>query len=331
MISFCIPTYNRGRFIGETIEAIEKSGIEQYEVVVYDGGSTDNTDLVLSTKSKSNPKIKYFRAHKNSGVDIDLQMSVELATGEYCWLMSSDDVVISEKIKGFVNFLESRNQDIYLVDFLYCDRNLATFKKSNIIQSNRMMEFFDTTDRNDLRRYYKMGRSNNVVFCYMSNIVFKKSIWNQGATDGLLDAKCYAHAYRLNKVLAVGCKVCVYRDHLICNRGNNDSFEHLGVEMRYLLDFDGYIYIAHKIHSDDVEMREAFLSLTRKEHQWFRLLKFRAALSETVWQENLIKLKTIGYSQNILWICGKIGTWSRLVRLLVLLNNRLNKWRAVSL
>src|SRR5882672_5791002 len=90
-LSICIPTYNRAAFIGESLQSIFVQGSEAIEVVVVDGASTDNTAEVVSSFQNNFPNLTYHRGAQNKGVDRDMASAVELARGEYCWLMSSDD------------------------------------------------------------------------------------------------------------------------------------------------------------------------------------------------------------------------------------------------
>ena len=87
-LSVCIPTYNFGRFIGETLESIVRQATEEVEIVVLDGGSTDNTTEVVEGFRDAFPRLRYYRQDFKGGIDRDMAKSVELARGEYCWLFS---------------------------------------------------------------------------------------------------------------------------------------------------------------------------------------------------------------------------------------------------
>lgn len=92
-LSFCIPTLNRAALIGETLESIISQATDEVEIVIVDGASTDNTEEVVDSYRKQFSRIRYFRRETNMGVDLDMQESVKLARGKYCWLMSSDDIL----------------------------------------------------------------------------------------------------------------------------------------------------------------------------------------------------------------------------------------------
>ena len=92
-LSVCIPTYNRGEFIGQTIQSIidAAEGIDVTEIAVSDNSSNDNTREVIEYSRRKFPNLTYFCWDKNMGADRNFLKVVEIASGEYCWFMGSDD------------------------------------------------------------------------------------------------------------------------------------------------------------------------------------------------------------------------------------------------
>jgi len=92
-LTIAITTRNRGTFIGETLDSILPQLTEDVELLILDGASTDNTpDLALDYQRRC-PQLRYVRQDTNHGPDRDFSRSVELASGEYCWLMTDDDLL----------------------------------------------------------------------------------------------------------------------------------------------------------------------------------------------------------------------------------------------
>lgn len=92
-LSICIATYNRGNFIGDTLESILAQVEPGVEIVIVDGASPDDTPEVVARYSSRHPEIRYYREAKNSGTDGDYDKAVGYARGEYCWLMTDDDLL----------------------------------------------------------------------------------------------------------------------------------------------------------------------------------------------------------------------------------------------
>src|SRR2546425_4758238 len=109
-LSFCIPTYNRAAFIGGALESIirEAAGVtDEIEIVIVDGASTDRTERIVREFQPLFPGIRYWRRETNAGVDADILKAVELARGEYCWLMSDDDRIEPGALRHLLTQLES--------------------------------------------------------------------------------------------------------------------------------------------------------------------------------------------------------------------------------
>jgi abequosyltransferase len=114
-LSICIATRNRAHLIGEALENIGSQVTGNVEVVVVDGASTDNTASVVESVRARHPGIRYCPQSSNSGIDGDFDKAVELARGEYCWLMSDDDLLVGGAVKRVLQLLDA-NPDLAIVD-----------------------------------------------------------------------------------------------------------------------------------------------------------------------------------------------------------------------
>lgn len=111
-LSICIATYNRGQYICATLDSMTVQLDSRVEVVVVDGASPDNTSEVMARYVSMHPEVKYYRELENSGVDRDYDKAVAYAKGEFCWLMTDDDLVQPGAI---LRILEAINDNIDLL------------------------------------------------------------------------------------------------------------------------------------------------------------------------------------------------------------------------
>lgn len=93
-LSICIATFNRGSFIVQTLDSILGQMTAAVELIVVDGASPDNTEAVMHAYCARYPEVRYVRERVNSGIDRDYDKAVGYATGEYCWLMTDDDLLV---------------------------------------------------------------------------------------------------------------------------------------------------------------------------------------------------------------------------------------------
>ncbi len=111
LVSICIPVYNSGAFIRETLESVLAQTYQAIEVVVVDDGSTDDTVKIVD--SFNDPRLKFHKNPVNLGVSGNWNRSVELATGEFVKVMGGDDLLDKECIRSQVEVMQ--NQKVNLV------------------------------------------------------------------------------------------------------------------------------------------------------------------------------------------------------------------------
>jgi glycosyltransferase involved in cell wall biosynthesis len=114
-LSICIATFNRAMYIDETLESLLGQLTSEVELVIVDGASSDNTKEVIAKIILRFPQIRYIREAINSGIDADYDKAVGYATGEYCWLMTDDDLLKPDAIKRVLTELDG-HRDLVIVN-----------------------------------------------------------------------------------------------------------------------------------------------------------------------------------------------------------------------
>lgn len=99
MVSIVMPAYNASKTIGDSIKSIQAQTVKEWELIVIDDGSTDNTSLVVAEYSLKDTRIKFIRNEKNNGVSYTRNRAVELAKGEWIAFLDSDDVWEPKKLE----------------------------------------------------------------------------------------------------------------------------------------------------------------------------------------------------------------------------------------
>ncbi|RFC33738.1 MAG: Glycosyl transferase family 2 [Candidatus Nitrotoga sp. MKT] len=168
-LSICMATYNRGRFIGETLDSILSQIVPGVELVIVDGASPDNTPEVMAQYLLCHPEIRYFREQENSGVDGDYDKAVGYARGEYCWLVTDDDLLSPMAIS---RVLESLNGEFDLVVVNSQVRNVDFSK----VLETRLLKL--TTDKEyaakDGEEFFSEAAN---YLSFIGGVVVKRSLW----------------------------------------------------------------------------------------------------------------------------------------------------------
>lgn len=168
-LSICITTFNRAALIAATLDSICSQLTSRCELVVLDGGSTDGTESVIEEYTRRFDNFRYVRQGSNCGFDQDCDRAVELAEGEYCWLMTDDDLLRPGAVELV---LQALRQDWSLV---VVNTEARSFDMSRLLQS-RALDF-------ESNRTYKPGEADRMftelgsLLCYVGCIVIKRTVW----------------------------------------------------------------------------------------------------------------------------------------------------------
>lgn len=106
LVSVITPTYNCAEFIAETIESVQAQTYENWEMVIVDDCSKDDTKAVVERYMAGDSRIKYHYLEKNSGAAVARTKAMELAQGEYMAFCDSDDLWLPEKLQRQLAFMQ---------------------------------------------------------------------------------------------------------------------------------------------------------------------------------------------------------------------------------
>ncbi len=106
IVSVLITSYNRAKYIEFAIESVLKQTFQDFEIVISDNCSTDNTMEILK-KYTDNPKIRIYQTKENIGQFPNRNYAASLAKGKYLKYVDSDDYIYPTGLEVLVNMMES--------------------------------------------------------------------------------------------------------------------------------------------------------------------------------------------------------------------------------
>lgn len=120
LVTVLMPAYNAGLYIGEAIDSILSQTYTNFEFLIINDGSTDNTVAVI--ESYNDPRIRLVSNDKNRGLIYSLNRGLELARGKYIARMDADDITVDIRFEIQVKFLEAHPDiDILGTALVYLD------------------------------------------------------------------------------------------------------------------------------------------------------------------------------------------------------------------
>ncbi len=137
LVSIIMPAYNCGDFIGTTLDSVINQSYKNWEVIVVDDCSTDNTADVVQEYIKKDNRIKYHKLEKNSGAAVARNKAIDLATGKYMAFLDSDDVWFPEKLTKQIGFMEENDYGFTCTSYTKIDEQGEYLNRTIVAQSKR--------------------------------------------------------------------------------------------------------------------------------------------------------------------------------------------------
>jgi len=245
LLSICIPTYNFAAFIGETLDSIIPQLTPEVEVIVLDGGSTDDTAAVVRRYARAHPAVRYVHQAQRGGIDRDIARTVDLAVGDYCWLFSADDVMKPNAVARVLAEIAT-GLDVYLCGLTLCDLRMNPIAEHPISRA-APGAVFDLSNAGERRRYFELAQTTTAFFSFMGSVIVRRARWMQIGLDEAFVGSLWSLSVRILQMIQTGVKVKYLGEPLLAKRGENDSFMDKGLVHRYGIAIDGYHRIAAEL------------------------------------------------------------------------------------
>lgn len=114
-VSVIIPTYNRAHLIGRAIQSVLNQSYQDFEIIVVDDGSTDDTEEVIKEFQEQDKRIRCIRHEKNKGAAAARNTGITAAKGEYIAFQDSDDEWFSKKLEKQMNVFATAPVEVGVV------------------------------------------------------------------------------------------------------------------------------------------------------------------------------------------------------------------------
>lgn len=170
IISVLIPAYNAEKSIEKTLDSLLHQSIQEFEVVIVDDGSSDETQHILEIYKK---KSDIFRVYKqnNSGVAATRQKLIEKAKGKYLLFCDADDYYNTNTIETVIKTIEREKPDLLIYGYsLIKENGKKTIKKRKLDEGRYSKDNCEQQYINGLTDLYWSALWNK---CYKKDIVEK--------------------------------------------------------------------------------------------------------------------------------------------------------------
>lgn len=140
-VSVILPVYNVGPYLDEALSSLENQTLKDIEIIAVNDGSIDNSEEILKRHQIADNRIRYF-SQKNQGQAVARNLALEYATGEYIYMMDSDDVIESDTLESCYNYIKR-----FKADFIFFDGKTMLEEGANNISWNYERTFLTEEDK----------------------------------------------------------------------------------------------------------------------------------------------------------------------------------------
>ena len=140
-VSVVIPTYNHANFLELALQSVIDQTYHNWEIIVIDNHSTDNTDEIVNKFKEYN--IKLFKIHNNGIIGASRNLGIKEAKGEWVAFLDSDDIWYKEKLERSLYALQD-NSDLNVISTDEIMVNLITGEKQVLYHGPYCQNFYKT-------------------------------------------------------------------------------------------------------------------------------------------------------------------------------------------
>lgn len=256
-ISFIIPVYNTQEYIEKCVHSILSLKNIDYEIIIIDDGSTDNSGVICDNLSYKYSNIKVIHTY-NSGVSHARNVGIKESKGKWLSFIDSDDF-INEQFNILINYLSNPNIELIHYGWLYIHNNIHNYQ---IIKRTQIFT-------------HKVFFSKKIFHGYVWSYLFRKDIISKNnilfSTD-MKYAEDWEFIFKYYSFLSKNVIVlheCIYNQIFRVGSATNQK---LGVQ-----------YI-----NDNFKMYDRVLSLTKHHSRFFKKVAIYHLHSINIWISNNI-------------------------------------------
>jgi len=202
LISIIMPTYNRKNTLPRAIQSVLSQTYKNWELIIVDDGSIDNTSELIEEYSKKNKKITYIQNTHKKGVSGARNTGIEKAKGEYIAFLDSDDEWFKHHLEESIRALKENNVNACSSLYYFQEKQELINRKAKALQ--KAIDFCNPVIKKDLIIFNKnlcefLLLHEVGLFAWASTLVLKKELLEDimGFNEDLLASEDIDFTYRL--------------------------------------------------------------------------------------------------------------------------------------
>lgn len=222
-VSIITPVYNSDKFLNKTIESVINQTYENWEMILVDDCSRDNSRAIICEYIKKDKRIKYYRLEENSGAAVARNYALEKSTGRFIAYLDADDLWDSYKLEKQVEFMVKYKYGFTCTDYEVIDEegiskgkivkmpseiNYNLYLRNTIIQTVGVMIDLNIVDKTLLKMPLIRRRQDAATWCQ----ILKQGTKCNGLNENLASYRRVSTSLSSNKFKAIKGTWYLYRN-----------------------------------------------------------------------------------------------------------------------
>lgn len=253
LVSVIMPSYNGGKYIKEAIESVLAQTYENFELLIIEDCSTDNS--VKYIKEYQDSRIRLIINETNRGVAYSTNRGIELAKGKYIALLDDDDIATQDRLKLQVEYLEQHKE----IDILG--------GRTNVIDENGNVICDWGPPRNNpnfikAKLLFEMVDFGNSSVMIRKEFIENNHLRYKDGYLGMQDFRFYVESSKLGKISAINEVLLKHRMHENCEtKRQREEFQiqrekvYAGIQ-KESLEMSGYVLEEYEIQKLNCILKE---------------------------------------------------------------------------
>jgi glycosyltransferase involved in cell wall biosynthesis len=139
LVSIVTPVYNAEKFINKCIASVLNQTYPNWEMILVDDCSPDNSSEIILEYAQKDDRIKYHKLKKNGGAGVARNQAISMATGRYLAFLDSDDFWHPAKLEKQIEFLKEKNAPAVYSQYYIFNQTIG--KPTHIVKSPERVDF----------------------------------------------------------------------------------------------------------------------------------------------------------------------------------------------
>nr|CAA6814706.1 MAG: Glycosyltransferase involved in cell wall bisynthesis [uncultured Thiotrichaceae bacterium] len=293
-VSVIVPSYNHAKWIGQALESVFVQSLSEWELIIIDDASTDQTwqEICKVTDSHPNGNITKIKHSDNQGAPASINEGLSMATGEYVAILNSDDAWSADRLDSLYHYAQQRSLDFVGTGLVLWDQNSRLKNASEPDWLHWYQGLYkDWNKHNDFLR--TLLRGNFLITT--SNFFFRRSVYER--IGGFANLR-YVHDYEfVLRLYNLGLKMeCLWDKALLYYRLHDSNTirekplaaiqENMGLLLRSLPGLSKHLN-ASRLNGMQIQLQDLYrytheewkttvhYRLTEKEQEFFSLIADR--------------------------------------------------------